>query len=472
MFRVQVADGQLAPTVPKLQIAPAPHVSFAPPAKTPSPPTKTEAVSSAHVHHEEDVEMKEISNEELTSEEKAAEVKNPSLNSFDALQLLRDNSFDAVSRTAVITLMKIVTNILSDPGKVRVPGYFCNMDTQMLVLFVPLMYLGNEKMRSIRLSNAAFQRSVVNVKGGLEFLKSIGFVVVPETQVLVLSPASNEQRVLEEGLRLLHAEANDLYISPDKLPTVSKTKEDPDFDVFKTQITRVQMQPRGPSTTEVLVDTLRTKQDQLVGREKPPRNTSIALEGRRSGGRIELSDVATESERSDAQLLISSLKARREEMEKAKVEGVSIGAHPCSVSRPRYVTFIITEDTNICSPQWIAVMQASFHPNETIQDVMDHVSECLNDQFKHSKFYLYVTPPTQKLAATKSLAELNLVPAALTYLSWLEMPPQTEVTNIGFYFRSDLLVDERAESKETPDPLESVNYPKPLTLGKFVQAFA
>lgn len=77
------------------------------------------------------------------------------------------------------------------------------------------------------------------------------------------------------------------------------------------------MQPRGPSTTEVLVDALKSKQDQLVGHEKPPRNTTVALEGKRASGRID--SVVERSERSDAQLLISSLKARRDEMEKTKV---------------------------------------------------------------------------------------------------------------------------------------------------------
>ena len=90
--------------------------------------------------------------------------------------------------------------------------------------------------------------------------------------------------------------------------------------------------------------------------------------------------------------------------------------------------------------QSVAVMQASFHPNETIQDVMDHVTKCLDDQYKASQFYLYVTPPTQKLAATKTLVELNLVPAALTYLSWLEMPPRAEVMSVGFYFCGDVVI--------------------------------
>ncbi|KAJ0405732.1 hypothetical protein ATCC90586_005890 [Pythium insidiosum] len=52
----------------------------------------------------EDVEMSEVT----------AALPTP-MSSFDALQLLRDNCFDVVSRTAVITLMKIVTNLLSYP---------------------------------------------------------------------------------------------------------------------------------------------------------------------------------------------------------------------------------------------------------------------------------------------------------------------------------------------------------------------
>ncbi|KAJ0405070.1 hypothetical protein P43SY_001214 [Pythium insidiosum] len=52
----------------------------------------------------EDVEMSEVTTALPTP-----------MSSFDALQLLRDNCFDVVSRTAVITLMKVVTNLLSYP---------------------------------------------------------------------------------------------------------------------------------------------------------------------------------------------------------------------------------------------------------------------------------------------------------------------------------------------------------------------
>lgn len=38
------------------------------------------------------------------------------MSSYDAIQMLRDSCFDAVARPAILTLMKIITNILSYPG--------------------------------------------------------------------------------------------------------------------------------------------------------------------------------------------------------------------------------------------------------------------------------------------------------------------------------------------------------------------
>jgi hypothetical protein len=96
-------------------------------------------------------------------------------------------------------------------------------------------------MRSIRLSNAAFHRSVGQVEGGLEFLQSLGFAAIQETQMLVLDLNPREKSKLEDGLKLLNVEADDLNISPDTRPVVRLKKVDPSFDVFKTQITRVQV---------------------------------------------------------------------------------------------------------------------------------------------------------------------------------------------------------------------------------------
>lgn len=88
------------------------------------------------------------------------------------------------------------------------------------------------------------------------------------------------------------------------------------------------------------------------------------------------------------------------------------------------------------------MLQATFHPNETIRAVMDHVASCLRDAAVAHAFHLYVTPPMQKLQPEKTLAELNLVPAALTYLSW------TNASTPALYLRDDLvraLGDERLQ---------------------------
>lgn len=80
------------------------------------------------------------------------------------------------------------------------------------------------------------------------------------------------------------------------------------------------MQPRGPSTTEVLVGTLKTKQEKLLANEKPPRNTTVALDGLRYGSSGTLDGANNPGAGpTDAQLLVASMKARRNDLEKSMV---------------------------------------------------------------------------------------------------------------------------------------------------------
>ncbi|CAI5727246.1 unnamed protein product [Hyaloperonospora brassicae] len=457
MFRVQVAKEapeSVAPSAQSSAVPPQkPHVS---PASTASMSPATSTPMCVMSDPLQTLQSHDHGMNGTVAEEKAVGDSRTNVSSYDALQMLRNNSFDAVSRSAVTTLMAIVTNILSDPGRyaLRSLDLFGSFVKCMLILSMQR----TTKVRSMRLSNATFHRSVGQVKGGIEFLISIGFKVVPETQMLVLSADALDEGLMKEGLRLLSIEADDLHIPLEARPAIREKKADLSFDVFKPQITRVQMQPRGPSTTEVLVDALKSKQEQLVGHEKPPRSTTIAFDGKRSSGRMD--SVVEDSERSDAQLLISSLKARREKMEKTKNFRTQAMRDLDELKRKRVF------QTTLIRVQFPdrAVMQATFHPSETIQDVMDHVVECLDGQFQASKFYLYVTPPTQKLVASKTLLELNLVPAALTYLSWIGASPTSEVPSAGFYFRSDLLAEGHDESRDSVSPLQQAVYPKPVHL--------
>lgn len=70
---------------------------------------------------------------------------------------------------------------------------------------------------------------------------------------------------------------------------------------------------------------------------------------------------------------------------------------------------------------------------------MEHVKECLDPALGEVNFYLYVSPPLQKLVLDKTLTDSSLVPAALVYLSW-----ETKLvggSKPGFYLRTDLVGD-------------------------------
>ena len=117
MFRVRVArktsDSAASSAPPSASPLQKPHISPAsaasPCSAAPAPVLETSDCLPAL--QSDDHEMKAA-----VAEEKPVSGGSTRTRSYDALQMLRNNSFDAVSRTAVMTLMGIVTNILSDPG--------------------------------------------------------------------------------------------------------------------------------------------------------------------------------------------------------------------------------------------------------------------------------------------------------------------------------------------------------------------
>jgi tether containing UBX domain for GLUT4 len=105
-----------------------------------------------------------------------------------------------------------------------------------------------------------------------------------------------------------------------------------------------------------------------------------------------------------------------------------IGCH-LAIARANYDVHVLDE----------VVLQATFHPNERVQDVIDHVKESLASVHANLDFYLYVSPPFQKLPAAKTLTDSTLVPAALVYLSWQTAPEGG--MEPGFYLRQELVGD-------------------------------
>lgn len=70
---------------------------------------------------------------------------------------------------------------------------------------------------------------------------------------------------------------------------------------------------------------------------------------------------------------------------------------------------------------------------------MRHIQEQLVNAVAANAFYLYVSPPLMKLQPDKSLNELGLVPAAHTYLSWIDPLQAPTNSSYGWYLRSDLV---------------------------------
>ncbi|EQC42687.1 hypothetical protein, variant [Saprolegnia diclina VS20] len=318
---------------------------------------------------------------------------------YDAIQRVRNSNFDAVSSTVVLTLMKILCNILSKPDE--------------------------PKVRSIRTSNPKFVDAVGRHPGGIAFLVASGFAIDGD----MLHLASESSDVLQAALRVLHTEADDLRIDHSARPQVQAPSSlpAPAFDAYQPLITRMQAQPRGASLTEMRLDDLKKKQDALLASSTPARQTRILFPH-------ELQHAAmaapTTVGKSDAQLLAQALKARQDAAEKSQsFRTLAMRELDDMQRRSVYQEAVL----RVRFPDKV-VLQAVFHPSEPLQAVADLVTSCLATP---RAFYLYTTPPMTKLDATKSLLDLHLVPASNVFLGWTS--PPTASTELGAYLNHDIV---------------------------------
>ena len=63
------------------------------------------------------------------------------------------------------------------------------------------------------------------------------------------------------------------------------------------------------------------------------------------------------------------------------------------------------------------IVQAAFHPQEPVANVVQLVASCLRDE-QRRPFYLFTAPPRVVLDTAQSLVEAGLVPAATAILAW------------------------------------------------------
>ncbi|RHZ19190.1 hypothetical protein DYB26_000643 [Aphanomyces astaci] len=257
MFRVKATPPPSSASV--TPVAPSPQttsssVNSIPSARpsnteTISPDTTTVALPRPSVEHV-------IAADDVDMHDATALAPPTVLSSYDALQLVRNTCFDAVSTDVVLTLMKIVCNILSKPDE--------------------------PKVRSIRVANPKFHDAVGKHQGGVMFLQSLGFQQQtnegegssPSHFVL---PEDADTALLRRGLALLQDQADDLRLPPTSRPSVVVQAASPvEFDAYKAVITRVQAQPRGLSVTEMRLEDLKRKEEELLAMiHIPARNPRV-----------------------------------------------------------------------------------------------------------------------------------------------------------------------------------------------------
>ncbi|OQR94534.1 hypothetical protein ACHHYP_01144 [Achlya hypogyna] len=343
---------------------------------------------------------------------------------YDALQRVRNSNFDAVSADVVLTLMKILCNILSKPG--------------------------DPKVRSIRMTNPKFTASVGRHTGGIDFLLAVGFALDDDGEMLRLATESPEE--LQQALRVLQDEADDLRIEHNRRPqvVVPSAFPSPEFDAYQPLITRMQAQPRGASITEMRLDDLKKKQEALLGSAVPPRQTRVLFPHELHNAVMPAAPDT--GGKSDAQLLAQAAKARQVEAEKNQSFRTLAMRELEEMERKSvYQSAVI----RVRFPDKV-VLQATFHPQEPLSAVASHVASCLAAP---ASFYLYTTPPMHKLDVAKSLLDLHLVPASNIFLGWdVPLAPHTP---LGGYLAPRTLDDLGAEAKDEAAP----QYPssQPLT---------
>jgi hypothetical protein len=403
----------------------------------------------------------------------------------NALKTLLNNNFDAVTQACIVTLMKILDNILQKPG--------------------------NDKIRSIRMRNPAFWNKVGERKGGVEYLLACGFELqTPPPALLSAAPSSSASGTDEEFLVLLppkedtthlivarhmlltcathelHMRAEQLpkYTPPPPAQAVNRTGNAPSpaaFDPYKGQRYDATGANQGPdanyvSITEQSLQKLQSKQEQLEQRmqqQLQDRNLVAHLPGSNNSSLAALAaasaDESSSASKSDASLL-ASLYSKQAAERAQKQEG---GFTTKSMRDLQKIKKQKVYSHVVLIVQFFdgSSLTGKFLPKETIGTVKQVVSECLltattttsiADYHLKLKFDLYVTPPRRILSDTATLESEGLVPAAKIFVSFQTPPLPSTNTTPGHFLKPHLFSSSGAGAADGSSAAASFPQSRPV----------
>jgi len=362
---------------------------------------------------------------------------------------LRVAVYDEDARTIVKTLLKVLANVMKNPGV--------------------------EKYRVIRKRNKVFQSLESLYVQALEYLTIVGFKEkqVEQEPKFVLNFQEEDPQAIETGMKVLKALAADLDIASADIPSINiYNKKDFEaarigarkqadavngFNFYQSNVQNISGVPTqngSNSRMEDQVETLKAKQRKMMEDAGiPDRMLRIIPSGSGINPRNFKDFVHPEESqslpvpKSDGAIVLQANKMRRKEQKKNAEFRTKAMRELEKLRNARVFTKVIIR---VQLPDK-SVVEAQFSPVERIDDVASIVRESLLDSVDE-QFYLYTTPPRKVLPLDKTLDELGLKPAALLYLGWKSGAPS------GSFLREDLMVDPN-ESREFPSskPLDETN---------------
>ena len=355
----------------------------------------------------------------------------------EAVAVLFANNFDADSSVCLVTLIKVLDNVLHKPV--------------------------DPKVRQLRLSNAAVWQKIGQRKGAIEILEACGFqketapppLLSGNTagneasgeSILILKPDRENQSIIVTARRLLQIRAvQDLKMDPNLLPpyrepppppsvVIENSKTNSGFNVFaghrydaKSAAVGANLGPSEGyvSKTEIALNALKQQQQKLEQRfheQNPVERNWQAFEPVRNmsneGATISSNNVGG----GDSSLLMA--RAQQKEAErKQREEGGFTTAAMRELERLKKEKVYSHVTLTIQFPSGHSV-RGQFLPKETVQTVVESLQkDCLiatSAQVANENtacIDLYVTPPRRLLGLNQTLQQEGLVPAAKVFASW------------------------------------------------------
>lgn len=353
-------------------------------------------------------------------------------------EILRSN-FDATTKDCLIVLLKFIDNVLSRPDE--------------------------PKFRSIRCANATFEKKVGMVKGGYEFLYSVGFV--PRYPAFASSSVMPEMFELENESRetllrgrsiLTQSAVSDLGMSEEELPAPPNTKFSPmevhkpissstttilgGFDIYKGHSYNIQSAAvgapdpygdKGMSTTERQLQNLQSKKEKLEREMQTIGDRGLVAYNAGEIPQIAASTSGDGGEgKSDGSLLAARMKRMEDERKKREEGGFTTKAMRDLESMKKAKVYSHAQ-IRINFPDG-KHLHAKFLPSEKISSIRSVIkSACKPSVAVSLDFDLYVAPPRRLLNDSKTLADEELVPAAKIHVSW-----KVGASPIGDYLLDEL----------------------------------